>query len=137
MSKTSRRKFSAEFKSKVCIEALKEQQTIEALAKKYDLHPTHINTWKKEFLQNSSACFEKEGTGSSPDEKDQLIQPLSAQIGELKVEGDFLKKVAVKPLEERRQMIEKENTQLSVVKQCELLEVSRSGLYYAPVKESE
>ena len=44
MSKTSRRKFSSEFNSKVCIEAIKKQQTIESLAKKYDLHPTQINT---------------------------------------------------------------------------------------------
>jgi transposase-like protein len=92
MSKTSRRKFSAEFKSKVCIEAIKEQQTIEALAKKYEVHPTQINTWKKEFLQHSSLVFEKEGDGNSADEKDQLIQALYAQIGEQKVAIDFLKK---------------------------------------------
>jgi transposase len=92
MSKTSRRKFSAEFKSKVCIEAIKEQQTIEALAKKYEVHPTQINSWKKEFLKNSATVFEKEGTGSSGDEKDQLIQALYAQIGEQKVSIDFLKK---------------------------------------------
>lgn len=91
MSKTSRRKFTAEFKSKVCIEALKEQQTIESLAKKYDLHPTQINTWKKEFLANSTAVFEKEGS-SGTEEKDQLIQALYAQIGEQKVAIDFLKK---------------------------------------------
>ena len=91
MSKTSRRKFTAEFKSKVCIEALKEQQTIESLAKQYDLHPTQINSWKKEFLQHSAVVFEKEGQ-SSVDEKDQLIQALYAQIGELKVAHDFLKK---------------------------------------------
>lgn len=91
MSKTSRRKFTAEFKSKVCIEALKEQQTIEALAKKYDLHPTQINTWKKEFLNNSAAVFEQETKGDSS-EKDQLIQALYAQIGEQKVAIDFLKK---------------------------------------------
>lgn len=91
MSKTSRRKFTAEFKSKVCIEALKEQQTIEALAKKYDLHPTQINHWKKEFLNNSAAVFEKE-TGADTADKDQLIQALYAQIGEQKVAIDFLKK---------------------------------------------
>ena len=92
MSKTSRRKFTAEFKSKVCIEAIKEQQTIEALAKKYEVHPTQINTWKKEFLQHSSLVFEKESTVSNADEKDQLIQALYAQIGEQKVAIDFLKK---------------------------------------------
>lgn len=91
MSKTSRRKFSSEFKSKVCIEAIKEQQTIESLAKKYDLHPTQINTWKKEFLQKSSTVFDKD-TGVGGSDKDDLIQALYAQIGELKVANDFLKK---------------------------------------------
>lgn len=91
MSKVSRRKFTAEFKSRVCIEALKERQTIEALAKKYDIHPTQINTWKKEFLNKSSSVFEKEGSDDSSD-KDQLIQALYAQIGEQKVAIDFLKK---------------------------------------------
>lgn len=91
MSKTSRRKFTSEFKSKVCLEALKEQQTIETLSKKYDLHPTQINTWKKEFVSHAQLVFEKEG---EPLEKNQegLIQTLYAQIGELKVANDFLKK---------------------------------------------
>jgi transposase-like protein len=91
MSKTSRRKFSSEFKSKVCLEAIKERQTIESLAKKYDLHPTQITNWKKEFLEKSSAVFEKESNGENAD-KEQLIQTLYAQIGQLKVANDFLKK---------------------------------------------
>lgn len=90
MSKTSRRKFTAEFKSKVCIEAIKERQTIESLSKKYDLHPNQINTWKKEFLANSSVVFEKESSHQS--DNNQLIQALYAQIGEQKVAIDFLKK---------------------------------------------
>ncbi|MEI6950858.1 transposase [Paraflavisolibacter sp. H34] len=91
MSKTSRRKFSSEFKAKVSIEAIREQQTIEALAKKYDVHPSQINTWKKEFLAQSASVFEKEGKAGG-DGKDQLINVLYAQIGELKVANDFLKK---------------------------------------------
>ena len=91
MSKTSRRKFTAEFKAKVCIEALKERQSIESLSKKYDLHPTQINNWKKEFLSNSSTVFEKEGKDNTTD-TEQLIQRLYAQIGEQKVAIDFLKK---------------------------------------------
>lgn len=91
MSKTSRRKFTAEFKSKVCIEAIKEHQTIEALSKKFDLHPNQINTWKKEFLANSKVVFEKE-SGSQQSDSEQLIQTLYAQIGEQKVAIDFLKK---------------------------------------------
>ncbi len=92
MSKTSRRKFTAEFKSKVCIEAIREQQTIEALSKKYDIHPTQINAWKKEFMTNSAVVFEKENKEGAAGDKEQLIQALYAQIGELKVANDFLKK---------------------------------------------
>ncbi|PRD48018.1 transposase [Sphingobacterium haloxyli] len=47
--KKERRKFSASFKAKVAIEAIKEQQTIQELAVKYELHPTQINTWKRNF----------------------------------------------------------------------------------------
>ncbi len=57
MSKTNRRKFTAQFKSKVCIEALKEHQSIENLSKKYDLHPTQINNWKKEFFSPLQVFF--------------------------------------------------------------------------------
>ena len=91
MSKKSRRKFTAEYKAKVCIEALKERQSIESLSKKYDLHPTQINTWKKEFLSNSAVVFEKEGKDNASN-TEQLIQQLYAQIGEQKVAIDFLKK---------------------------------------------
>ncbi len=90
MNKRSRRKFTAEFKSKVCIEAIREQQTIEALSKKHDLHPTQINTWKKEFVLNMPVVFEKEGSVDN-DNQEQLIQTLYAQIGELKVANDLKK----------------------------------------------
>jgi len=65
------------------------------LSKKYDLHPTQINTWKKEFLGNSAAVFEKEGKDNTTN-KEQLIQALYAQIGEQKVAIDFLKKTCCK-----------------------------------------
>jgi transposase len=91
MKSISRRKFSAEFKAKVSIEAIQERQSIESLAKKHNLHPTQINTWKKAFLSNSSAVFEKDGDSRSTDQE-QLVQVLYAQIGEQKVAIDFLKK---------------------------------------------
>jgi transposase-like protein len=89
--KTSRRKFTTEFKAKVCIEAIREQQTIESLSKKHDLHPTQINTWKKEFLNNAHLVFEKEGTPTENGHSE-LVQSLYAQIGELKVANGLSKK---------------------------------------------
>jgi len=57
MGKQTRRKFSADFKACVVIEALKERNTLEEIARKYELHPNQISSWKKEFLANAAAAF--------------------------------------------------------------------------------
>jgi transposase len=93
MEKKSRRKFSADFKAKVVIEALKERNTIEDIAHKYELHPNQITTWKKEFLNNAAAAFTS-GSDLNVEKRDQeaVVDKLYSQIGQLKVENDFLKK---------------------------------------------
>lgn len=89
--KKTKRKFSADFKAKVVIEALKERYTIEEIARKHELHPNQITMWKKEFLANASAAFG--GNRNEIDrEKEIESEKLYAQIGQLKVENDFLKK---------------------------------------------
>ena len=50
---TSRRKFTSEFKKKVVLEALKERNTIQELAAKYEVHPQQITDWKRQFMDNS------------------------------------------------------------------------------------
>ena len=47
MNQKQKRKFSSDFKAKVAIEAIKEHLTIEEISKKYDLHPSQVNNWKK------------------------------------------------------------------------------------------
>jgi transposase len=91
MTKQSRRKFTADFKSKVVIEALKERSTIEELSGKYEIHPTQINAWKREFLSKATTVFSDKNDSR---EKSQEVdtEKLYAQIGQLKVENDFLKK---------------------------------------------
>lgn len=91
MTKQTRRKFTADFKTKVVLEALKERSTIEQLARKFELHPTQINAWKKEFLGKATGVFSEKNLA---DEKQQEAdtERLYAQIGQLKVENDFLKK---------------------------------------------
>jgi transposase len=85
-----RRKFSSEFKAKVVLEALKERETLESLAKKYELQPTQISTWKNQAMSNFSKIFTNEISQDKSKEVD--TQLLYAQIGELKVANDFLKK---------------------------------------------
>ncbi|NJO87807.1 MAG: transposase [Chloroflexia bacterium] len=86
----TRRKFTATFKKKVVLEALKEQSTFAELSQKYNLHAQQISNWKQEFIKGADAVF---ATGSksqktqAEEERDQLLKT----IGELKVENDFLK----------------------------------------------
>jgi len=87
-----RRKFSAEFKSKVALEALREQQPIHEIAKRYQIHPSQVTEWKKALQGNASSVFEKAST--KLDEAEQLKKKddrLHKQIGQLHMEVDFLK----------------------------------------------
>lgn len=93
MAQQSRRKFNPEFKAKVAIEAIKEKTTIEDLAKKYELHPNQISVWKKEFLTKASLVFSTDEKRSlDKNQQEALLDKLYAQIGQQKVEIDWLKK---------------------------------------------
>lgn len=87
-----RRKFTSKFKTKVVLECLKEIEPLSVLATKYELAPTQISKWKKEFLLNAETVFENgkaKVQNEAEVERDQLLKT----IGALKVENDFLKKV--------------------------------------------
>jgi len=85
---TTRRKFSKDFKAKVVLEALKERETLESLAKKYELQPTQISLWKSQAMNNFSALFSQE----KEKENEVDVQQLYAQIGKLQIQNDFFKK---------------------------------------------
>lgn len=88
--KKERRKFSSSFKTQVVLEAIKEQSTLQDLASKYQLHPTQITTWKREFLEKAESVFGAEKQAEKDDSKE---KELYSKIGELQVQVDFLKKV--------------------------------------------
>ncbi len=86
----TRRKFTSKFKTKVVLEALKERQTTQELAQKFEITPQQINTWKREFLKEADSVFSKGGKSKKCEEEEKKDQLLKV-IGELKVENDFLK----------------------------------------------
>jgi transposase-like protein len=54
-----RRRFSAAFKTKVALEAIKEKETLQQLASKFEVHPNQITQWKREFLEGAKQIFSK------------------------------------------------------------------------------
>lgn len=88
--KTTRRKFSKDYKAKVVLEALKERETLESLAKKYELQPAQISLWKTQAMKKFPVLFSS--VTPKDKENDVDVQHLYAQIGKLQVQNDFLKK---------------------------------------------
>jgi len=89
-AKTSRRKFSAEFKSKVAMEALQERSTLSELSKRYEVHPNLIVQWKKSLSENGFRLFQD--AHPEKDGRDKLIESLYKEIGTLTMDVNFLKK---------------------------------------------
>ncbi len=88
-----RRKFSSEFKAKVALAAIKEQETLAELSREFDVHSNQILKWKKEFLENMSAAFERKNEFEDLEkERDRLYK----KVGQLEMEKDWLKKTADK-----------------------------------------
>jgi transposase-like protein len=86
-----RKKFTGEFKSKIALEAIREQKTINEIASKYEVYPNQVSTWKRELLERIEGIFsDKRSKENKPDED--LVPQLYQQIGQLKVEVDWLKK---------------------------------------------
>ena len=86
-----RRRFDASFKAKVALEALKNEKTISQLSSEYSVHPNQIQQWKKRLLSELPGIFSRNGERSKED-KEALTDELYKQIGQLKVELDWLKK---------------------------------------------
>jgi len=76
----------------VVLEVFKEQKTLAQLSSEFELHATQISEWKKQVVSAMPSLFTEKKTIISEEEKEELTAPLYQQIGQLKVELDFLKK---------------------------------------------
>jgi transposase-like protein len=94
MSK-NRRRFSAEFKFKVALEAAKGTKTINELASEYEVHPSQIGQWKQELLEDGASLFARP-SAQQQRQQEALQTELYEQIGRLKMELEWLKKKAAR-----------------------------------------
>ena len=86
-----RRKYPAELKAKVALEALREESTMTELAARYDVHPNLISNWKKKAREQVLASFSEKKVREEISRQAE-IKELRAKVGELVIEKDFLSK---------------------------------------------
>ena len=91
MSKNKRKRYSAEFKARVSLEALKGESTVQELASRFGVHPNMIAQWKRQAIEGMAESFRSKSGGSDA-LSDEQVKELHAKIGELTVERDFLAK---------------------------------------------
>ena len=88
---SSPKKYSSDFKAKVALEAIKGLKTLNEISSEYGVHTTQITQWKKQALDELPQIFARPGSERAKNEE-ALIATLYQQIGQLKVELDFVKK---------------------------------------------
>ena len=87
----TRRRFSAEFKAKVALEAIRGERTISELAIKHQLHPNQITQWKRQAIEKLAKVFDDKASDTRAS-READVTKLHAKIGQLVVERDFLAK---------------------------------------------
>ncbi len=86
---TKRRRFTADFKARVALEALRGDRTIQEIAAKHKVHPNQVCTWKRQAVEGLCEVFSY-GIDRARQDHEAEVRDLHAKIGELMVERDFL-----------------------------------------------
>ena len=88
--KQTRKNHNAGFKAKVALAAIKGDRTVAELASAFGVHPNQIYNWKKQLLDGAASVFEGGGATVEGSANERQVDLLYRQIGQLKVENDFL-----------------------------------------------
>jgi putative transposase len=131
--------YSAEFKTKLVLEVLREDKTLAEIASENNITPKNLQNWKKIFLENAEVAMEP---SKVVQEYKNEITTLKAKndeyaktVGQLTVEYNWMQgKLKSLDLSDKKSIIDKsEHKTISVSKQCKLLGYNRSNLFYIPM----
>ncbi len=142
MARKKGQTYTAEQKTKIVLELLKEEQTLSQIATKYKITSKSIQTWKKQFLENASLAFDLGGaTKSYRDEIEELKEEndgLAKALGKATVKAEWaVGKLKSLDFDNKKSLIESKHNKISVSEQCKSLGISRSSYYYEPVPMSQ
>ena len=137
-----RKQYSAEFKTKVVLELLRGEQTVAQVASKYEITAKSLGDWKKQFLENASLAFDVSGaTKAYKDEIEGLKEEndaLAKKLGKTTIERDWaVGKLKSLDLSNKKSLVDSKLSDLSVARQCEMVGLNRSTLYYEPKPVSD
>ena len=131
--------YSAEFKAKVVLEILEGEKSLNEIASKYDLLPKNLQNWKKQFLENVSLTFDKSAVVKEYKEEIEKLKKekdaMAKKLGEVIIEKDWaVGKLKSLDSSLKKELVDKtEDKIISVVKQCKLLDYTRSNFFYIPM----
>lgn len=136
----ARQQHSPEEKSKLVLEAIRGERTINEIAAENNIHPNMLSKWKREAETQLYTLFQNNSSKERKAQKarEAEINDLYAQIGKLTTQNEWLKKNLVSKLSvpERRLLVDMNGSTLPISVQTSLLELNRSGLYYQPAPHS-
>ena len=130
--------YSTELKTKLVLELLKGEKTLNEIASANNIIPKNLQNWKATFLANAELAMEP--SKAVKEYKDELIElrgkvdEYARVVGKITVERDWLQgKLESLDLSTKQNLVEVQADNMSLLKQTELLGISRSAFYYTPV----
>ena len=138
MSK-KRRQYNAEYKFRVALAATKGRETVSQLASEHQIHPNQVRNWKRQLHEEGASVFTKNADRRQREQEAQEAE-FYEQIGRgaLRVQDGtrMVEKRLPDSIDVKRSLVETDDPAISIRRQCELLSLNRSTLYYQPAHES-
>ncbi len=133
-----RTKYSTKLKTKLVLEILKGDKTLNEIASDYKIIPKNLQNWKATFIANAELAMEPKKASIAYKEKIIGLQKINDEyakvVGNLTVEKEWaVKKLKSLGLSNKQQLVDPKLKTLSLTKQAKLLGISRSHFYYEPV----
>jgi putative transposase len=131
--------YTAEFKTKLVLEVIKEESTLVEIASKNNITPKNLQNWKKIFLENAVVAMEPakavQEYKTTIIELEAKVGKYAKKVGELTLENEWaVGKLKSLDSSYKKELIDKSDSKIiSVVKQCKLLDYNRSNIFYVPM----
>ena len=139
MSNRKIRNFSAEQKTKIVLEILESEKTLAEISKQYEVKSKTLQNWKKQFLEDASLAFEPAKVVSEYKKEIEWLKEqndaLAKALGKSTIERDWaVGKLDSLDISNKRSLVDSKLKEISMARQCELLCINRSMLYYTKLK---